>query len=80
MLFIVLLPKLAGCAQLVVLLAQRIPVRLNNTEDTFVLLPNPRLSGHPPTEPAFIVAVKNHSEPLNGNVSAVAMWSWSKRS
>lgn len=34
----------------------------------------------PPTKPAFVVdGVKNHSETLNVNVSAVTMWSWSKR-
>lgn len=41
MLFVLLLPKLAGCAQLVVLLGQHIPVQLDDTEDTFVPLPNP---------------------------------------
>lgn len=53
-LFTVLLQKPSGCAQLVVLLAQRIPVRLNDAEDTFVLLPNPWLAGSP-SHRAFVL-------------------------
>lgn len=54
--------------------------QVNDIEDTAVLLPNPQLAGHPPTKPAFVLGVKNHSETLNVNVSAVTVWSWSKRS
>lgn len=41
----------------------------------------PDWPGHPPTEPSFFVdGVKSHSKTLNVNVSAITMWSWSKRS
>lgn len=74
-------PKPAGCALLVVLLAQRVPVQVNDIKDTTVLLPNPLLAGHSLTKPAFVVdGVKNPSDTLNVNFSAVTMWSWSKRS
>lgn len=75
------LPKPTSCALLVVFLAQRVPVQVNDLKDTTVFLPNPQMAGHPFTKPAFVVdGVKSHSETLNVNVSAVTMWSWSKRS
>lgn len=64
-----------------VLLAQLIPVQLNNTKDTFVLLPNPHPPGQPPTKPTFIGdAVKNQSETLNVTVAVIMMWSGSEQS
>lgn len=75
------LPKPTGYALLVVFLAQHVLVQVNDLEDTTVLLPNPQLSGHPLTKPAcVVVGVKNHSETLNVNVSAITMRSRSKRS